>query len=263
MSYLRIKQQREKKVGIAFGVFGFFIFLLFAYTGIVTYFGTQVRAVGEPLWWFERRLGAGFENIATAISSKEKLQKQNSMLEEELREARVDVLDRDVLAMENEALKQILERKPEGNFVLATILIRPPRSLYDTFVLDIGTDRGIAVGQEVYAYGNILIGRITTVDAKSAQAILFTAPGEQYVARLESAGIDMNLVGRGGGSFEVTLPRDVVIIPGEVALSATLMPSVVATVNEIISDPRDPFQKVLLESPINIQDLRWVEIKRY
>jgi hypothetical protein len=35
-----------------------------------------------------------------------------------------------------------------------------------------------------------------------------------------------------------------------------------ATVDEIISEPADPHKKIILSSPVNIQDLKWVEVRR-
>jgi hypothetical protein len=37
---------------------------------------------------------------------------------------------------------------------------------------------------------------------------------------------------------------------------------VIAVINEIISNPTDPFKKVLLSSPVNVQNIKWVEVKK-
>jgi hypothetical protein len=47
----------------------------------------------------------------------------------------------------------------------------------------------------------------------------------------------------------------IVYLPG----SSTM---VIAIVDEIISKPSDPFKKVILSSPVNIQNLKWVQVKK-
>jgi hypothetical protein len=36
----------------------------------------------------------------------------------------------------------------------------------------------------------------------------------------------------------------------------------IALIDETISTPTDPFKKVLLSSPVNVQNLKWVEVKK-
>jgi hypothetical protein len=68
--------------------------------------------------------------------------------------------------------------------------------------------------------------------------------------------------GRGGGNFEMTLPRDIKIDAGTDIVIPGITPYVLGVVQDIVSDPRDPFQKLLLASPINIQELKFVQIEK-
>jgi hypothetical protein len=52
----------------------------------------------------------------------------------------------------------------------------------------------------------------------------------------------MQIVGRGGGNFEMILPRDAVLQKGAEAVLPGIMPYTIGTVQTIISDPRDSFQ---------------------
>ena len=105
----------------------------------------------------------------------------------------------------------------------------------------------------------------------SSKAILFSNPGEKTevlvsLGRSSSgeAGKDifMQVVGRGGGNFEMTLPRDLVLEKGTEVQLPGLAPRALAIVETILSDPRDAFQKALLVSPVNIQELKFVEIEK-
>ena len=71
----------------------------------------------------------------------------------------------------------------------------------------------------------------------------------------------MDLVGRGGGNFEMVLPRDFTLTKDDKVVLPGISSYVVASVESTISDPRDPFMKALLVSPVNIQDLKFVEVE--
>jgi hypothetical protein len=58
------------------------------------------------------------------------------------------------------------------------------------------------------------------------------------------------------------LPRDLVIEKGNEVVLPGINIRAVATVETIISDPRDSYQKALLKSPINIQELKFVQVER-
>ena len=56
--------------------------------------------------------------------------------------------------------------------------------------------------------------------------------------------------------IELSVEKDEIIyMPGSTS-------EVLAIVDEIISKPSDPFKMVILSSPINIQNLKWVEVKK-
>ena len=128
----------------------------------------------------------------------------------------------------------------------------------------------------VFARGFIPIGRVAEIYPNFSKIILFSTAGEktQVVvsigtsndASLVADSVDQNLfmelVGRGGGNFEMTLPRDIVLVKGNQVVLPSINPRVVAVVETIISDPRDPFTKALLVSPVNIQELKFVQVEK-
>ena len=58
------------------------------------------------------------------------------------------------------------------------------------------------------------------------------------------------------------LPRDFILQKGEQVIMPGLYPYILAVVETIISDPRNPVTKVLLSSPVNIQELKFVEVEK-
>jgi len=164
---------------------------------------------------------------------------------------------------DNSKMEEILGRKnAKANIVLAGILSKPNQSPYDTLIIDAGANNGIAPGQRVFALGNVPIGRIAEVYSNSAKVILYSNPGEQTEVVISGKDTFMQIVGRGGGNFEMILPRDFVIENGTEVVLPGITPYTVATVQTIISDPRDSFEKALLASPVNIQELKFVEVEK-
>jgi cell shape-determining protein MreC len=118
----------------------------------------------------------------------------------------------------------------------------------------------VTTGATVFALGNVPIGRVDLVYENSSRIILFSNPGEKTSVDINDTTFE--LVGRGGGNFEMNLPRDIDLQKGAQAVLPRVTPHVVATVETIISDPRDAFKKALLVSPVNIKELRFVEIEK-
>ena len=130
---------------------------------------------------------------------------------------------------------------------------------------------GLQIGDIVFALGNIPIGRVAEIYPNSSKVILFSSSGEktQVVVSGKSDTPDadnngdvfMEVVGRGGGNFEIILPRDFTPAKGDEVVLPGINPYVLAVVETIISDPRDPFIKALLVSPVNIQEFKFVEVE--
>jgi hypothetical protein len=100
--------------------------------------------------------------------------------------------------------------------------------------------------------------------------ILFSSPGETTEAVIENnpapsssqgGNVFTELTGRGGGNFEMILPIDLTVQKGnQVDLPGT-NPYLLAIIETVISDPRDPSIKALLQSPVNVQELKFVEVE--
>lgn len=71
----------------------------------------------------------------------------------------------------------------------------------------------------------------------------------------------VELSGRGGGNFEMEAPRDVSILVGAEAVMPGITPYVLGKVAAVISDPRDAIQKFLLTAPVNVRELKFVEVE--
>src|SRR3989344_1361435 len=166
------------------------------------------------------------------------------------------------ILIENINLKEILGRKNEKTaMILAAVLSKPNQSPYDTIIIDAGTKQGLKTGDVIFALGNIPIGRVSNVYPNSSKVILFSNSGEKMQVVISGKDVFMEVVGRGGGNFEMILPRDFILVKGDQVVLPGITSYVLGIVETIISDPRDPFVKALLVSPANIQELKFVQVE--
>ncbi|MFA6256692.1 MAG: rod shape-determining protein MreC [Candidatus Paceibacterota bacterium] len=269
MSYLQDKKIKRGKIfKIVVGLV--LLFILFYFRGGILR-GTSF-ATGE-FFSPALRIGGTMDNILNNLnayfSSKRSLSVENENLKQELLARSAQNANYDILATENEDLKAIFMRTPENRkAMLAAILSKPNKSAYDTLIIDIGSNNGVNIGDMVFAQGDIPIGQVGMVSPSTSKVVLFSNPREKIQAVLSEAqqppadpAVFWELVGRGGGNFEMILPRDFVLNTGDAISLPGLKPYTVAIVETILSDPRDPFKKALLTSPINLQGLKFVEVE--
>jgi rod shape-determining protein MreC len=270
MSYLLDKKiQRNKYFKIALSVFVLIVLFYFR-VSIFEKLSYVVEKVSHPILILGNSVGGKFKNIGLYFVSKNSLISENENLKSQISESQADRANYDSVVAENIKLKEILGRKNEKiPMILAAILSKPNQSVYDTLVVDAGTKQGIKVGDMVFALGDVPIGRVSLVYDNSSKVVLFSNAGEktQVVISTVTVGqaskdIFLEIVGRGGGNFEMVLPRDLVLQKGDQVVLPGIHPYVLAITETTISDPRDPFNKVLLSSPVNIQGLKFVEIEQ-
>jgi cell shape-determining protein MreC len=152
-------------------------------------------------------------------------------------------------------------------FFVAIGLLFNPSVLIDyalpivIITLDVGQSEKIEVGQTVYAFGSIALGTISEVSANSSTVLLFSASGRQTAGTTAGSDIAVTLIGRGAGEYEVRMPRDIIFEQGGVISAQSLGVHPLATIQKIITDPRDPFQRLLAKAPVNLQTMKWVIVK--
>lgn len=268
MNYLLDKKNKRRKYAhIVFFIIVFFIVFYFR-SGIWNGLSLVSSTFFRPVLILGNNIGERFSDFSSYFVSKSSLQKENKDLKLKLSSNEARMINHDSLLAENESLKEIFGRKDtKTSMILSGILSKPNKSVYDTLIIDAGTNQGISSKDMVFAYGNIPIGRVDLVYPNSSKVILFSNSGEkteivvsESTPTLPSKNIFMDLVGRGGGNFEMIIPRDFTLVPGDQVVLPGITSYVVGIVETIISDPRDPFIKALLTTPINIQELKFVEV---
>lgn len=213
-----------------------------------------VRTVNGTSGWLSNRFAL--------LESKQSLLRENELLQSQILELEARIAERNIFARENEELKKVLGRAEGNTFTLAAVLSKPPKSAYDTLLIDGGESAGIVKGHGVFAHGRIPIGVVEEVYNRSALVRLYSSPGEKTDVRLLPLGVDVTLTGRGGGAFSATIPHDIELTSETTAVSIGLTQSIIAQFEKVTSDSRDVAQTALFASPLNISELSFVQIRK-
>lgn len=263
MHQFRDKRQIQKRKHFIKIILVCSLFVIFSVLGFLSWTGKIFTSIGRPVWKIENNVSAKVENLGYIIRSKKSVFSENDSLKSENSQLKLSMIDYQVLKKENEELKELFGRVGEKhNFIIGSILSRPNRSPYDTIVIDAGSQDNVKEGQVVYANGNIPIGKVSSVYLGSSLVMLYSNPGQITEGLLSGSNASVELIGRGGGNFEMSIPIDLDSTPGNVVVSPGITSEVLAIIDDVISIPTDPIKKIILHSPINIQNLKWVEVRK-
>ncbi len=258
MNYLIKNNNRgdKKKKKILFGVLFFVVISIFA----SSFFSGVFSRIGGVIWNSENFISRSIRDTVELFQSKATLLAENEDLKKRLETMVVDALATDIMRQENSDLKEILGRTDDKKVLLASVLRTPPFSPYDTFILDVGANKEVQIGDYIFVGGHVLVGEIVEVNPTSAKAQLFSAPGKTLAVLIGKKAISVEAVGRGGGNFEVILSREIPIAVGESVIVPQIDSMVLGVVGQVDIDPAKTFQRVLFSTPVNIQGVRWVTV---
>lgn len=258
--HLKSSTRGKREYAPAVYILVFFTVVVFSINALApTFFPAVFSFVMYPIYKSEQSFVNSTQLLAV---SKEELSKENEELKQKIRELENEQQSLTLYIQENNELKEIFGRSAVRDAVLAVVLQKPPISLYDTLVLDIGRSANINVGDRVYVDGDILLGKIVEVNNKTSKVKLYSTPGEKFEVEIGENHIQATATGRGNGNFEVTLPREVEIKEGDTVVIPSITPTLFATVSSVSGDPARAFQLILFKTPINIQEIGWVLVER-
>ncbi len=262
MNYLlKSKPKNENRKKIAF-IFSLYFFLsLFGFL-----FGNAWRkamwVAARPIWSAVSIVTAPFGSIGGYFTAKSNLVQQNALLLEKVATLENKQLDYDIVLQENEALKKELGREGEGEKIIAAILSKPPKSPYDTLVVDAGSEDGIIPGSKVFLGENVIIGLITNITPHTSLVSLFSTGGQKQEAVHARTGSSYALDGKGGGNFQLEIPKDTDIVWGDIFVYPGISQSILAIVDYIDSNSQSSFKMVYLKVPANFFSAKSVYVQK-
>lgn len=164
------------------------------------------------------------------------------------------------LELENSELKEILHRSASSTkMVLANIVKKPPFTAYDSYIINV-KDLNVQVGNKIYVLGNVLVGEIMEINKPFAKVKLYSSFGEKYEVFIGKSNIQAMATGRGGGAFDVILPKESNVRVDDVVIIPSLSPSIFGLVKSINIEAARAFSTVLFSQPVNIYEQKWVLI---
>lgn len=221
---------------------------------------TQVVYKVSPLIW---NIGSFGENTWSSFSlnfkEKKSLFVENEMLHADINLMQAQVLDRNLLSEKVIKLEEALGRTQSDNRVVAYVLAGPGLSPYDTLVIDVGEDNGIAVGNTVVYASAGAIGEVVEVSKSSSKVKLYSSPNEEHLVIIGKNQISTKAIGRGMGNFEAKVPQETAVSLGDsvTSLKGGLL---LGTVSFIEEKSSLPFSRVLFRLPFNITEIHSVEV---
>jgi len=257
MTYL---QPHNRKRGVSKVFIGIVIILVLS--GALHLFSPHVlpsffTSIAQPFWRLEFSVESG------SLRSPQVLLIQNEELTRKLSEVDVRLTNTRALELENAELKAMLGRTASTSpMLLAAVLKRPPFSAYDELIVDVGQNFGVASGTPVYSPEHIRIGTITDVLSKTSKVTLLSSPGQKHEVLIGPYNEPAIAVGRGGGQYEARIPNEAPITEGDTVTDPLLDRAPFGIITAKISNPADPFGKVLFAPNISIYKLRWVLVDK-
>ncbi len=248
------KSNRAVKVSI-FIVILLIIFFSFSWSRNILF------GIGSPFWNLKKDIVNLILSDIQILKSKKSLIEENFLLKEQIFKRGNDKIISDLIKKENDDLKGILNRVDnKNNYILASVLIKPFLSAYDTLIVDVGTNNNIKVGSQVLANGNSFIGYVSEVYRSTSKVVLYSSYGEKIPVLIGQNNIEKEAFGIGSGNFKVEMPRESDVKEGDNIVVPSISPNIFGIVEKIEFKATDSFQKVLFKNPVNISELKWVEI---
>jgi cell shape-determining protein MreC len=210
-------------------------------------------------------LGSGFYDRAQVFpgffSDKNDIIRENQILEQKLNEDRLLSLDYESLKAENRRLRDELGLKPQGVYITAAVLAKPPQTLPGSFILDRGAADGINVGDEVFVSEKVMIGRISEVFPNRSFMTLNSFGGIVSYGVLGRTGEPLEVKGAGSGSMESFVPIDFDIESGDMVFKNDSLTSLVAVVGAVETDNLSGTKNIFLSIPSDISKVTLVFIR--
>ncbi len=219
--------------------------------------------LAKPVFESSNFLRDYFSSLGAYFKSKNSLQEEINSERLKIEELKLKLEDYEKIFKQREELLNIFGRleKP-SDYILGGVLSAPPRSPYDILILDAGEKEGIVEGMEVFSSERSIIGKIKDVFPDSSIVKLLSFPGESLDVHFIQSNILAVATGLGGGNFSVKVPSSSKIEEGELIETVGIKSFVLGRVGKITKDSANPFHLVRFRLSENIQDLRFILVRK-
>ncbi len=229
------------------------IFVIFNYL-FPHFIPALVNSIISPFWRLEYSINNG------SLNDVEKLLYENALLKQEIESNSSSLAITSYIENENEEFRKILNISTSTDYIIAPIIKKPPFVAYDELIVDAGTNQNVSTSSIVYSTGEVPIGRVIDVFKNTSKVLLFSSPMEKHEVQIGKNYVGAVATGRGGGQYEIELPRGLNISLDDFVVSLDIGSKPLGKVTNIDSNPSLTFEKIIFSAPINIYELKWVKI---
>ncbi len=136
------------------------------------------------------------------------------------------------------------------------VIARRADEFQNTFVISTSATEGTKI-----VSGDTLVGIVIARGSMVSKAEAITAPGFIFHGIIERSGVPVELHGKGAMLLDARLPRGIDARVGDRVIEAQSMPLGIGTIVDIVDSASDPFITVVIQSPVNLYTLSFVEIQ--
>jgi cell shape-determining protein MreC len=217
----------------------------------------------RPLWWGSEALFTSGQSVFDFFRDKNSLAIDNRLLQEENNKLKIKLLAMSQEESDNNYLRSLLGRIEDSETpIVGEVIFLPNFVPNQTLLLDVGEEnlsKVLRVGDIAVADDSVLIGRVAEVGPWFSKVRLSSAEDSLSVV-IGSNNIPALALGSGAGNFSISLPKDTEVFVGDKVVTPLYNNLLVGTVRHIDKNPSQPNQSILVKTPVNLWQLRWLEI---
>jgi len=155
----------------------------------------------RPVQSFMADLARGVDSLAGAVTEIDQLRRTNEALQLDNQRLAAENSRLAEIRRENELLTALLQLRSglEYQTVAASVIARESSEFRRVVSIDVGTDRGVKVGDVVIAAGGALAGRVIEAGSNFANVLLINDTSSTVIGQVQSSAATGEVIGQLGG----------------------------------------------------------------
>ncbi len=243
------------------------LLIFFHYIGWLNWIENKTRDAFSPLFARTHSVGVALmENSQQTLSESDYKKLLTAESDNQVMTSRLKILEE-----ENDELKKLLQfnRSQTYSYITAKVIGKGLENVERSYLIGVGLNDGIKVGQPVIASGGIMIGKISKVSNSSAWVRLINDNNSKVAAVILSPDKSQGVV-EGGYGLSVRMnfiPRNEKVQIGNQVTTSGLEEWVprgllLGTISVIENEAYQPFQKAVLTPAVDLSKIIIVSVLR-
>lgn len=259
----RDKYRRRNKIYFTTSIVGAIVLFVIVANIFFPHFLTPaIQLISIPTSQTQDVASDTSSGIFGLVRSKYSLVMQNRTLKQQVVTLEALRADRTRLLKENEQLQGITSKATSTKAVIAKLISKPGFSPYDTVVINRGQADSVRVGDLVLVEGVQIVGEISDVSAMTSTVVLYSSANRKTNVLIGDNAIEAVATGKGGGNFELKLPRNTTLNEGDSVVLAAHPDKTFGVIEDIHTDPSDSFENILFRNPVDVSNVKFVTIEQ-